>query len=80
MKVAVIKIGNSKGIRLAKPILDHYGIGEELELIMEEDCLVLRPVPAARVGWEDAFRRMHEEGEDELLIDDLFEDEDMDNL
>jgi antitoxin MazE len=77
MEVSIIRIGNSKGIRIAKTILEQYDIQDKVELILEEGYLVLKPIPQPRTGWEDAFKRMHEQGDDELLIDDIFEDENL---
>lgn len=76
MEISVIRIGNSKGIRLAKTILEKYGIQDKVELILEEGYLILKPVIKPREGWEASFKEMHENGDDELLIDDIFEDED----
>jgi len=75
MNVAVINIGNSKGIRLSKTILDKYNIGDTLELILERSYIVLKPKAEPRKNWEKAFQQMHENGDDNLLIDDVFNDE-----
>ncbi len=73
MEVSVINIGNPKGIRLSKTVLEKYNIQDKLELIMEEGQFVLKPVSKPREGWEESFRQMHENGDDSLLINDLFE-------
>ena len=78
MELPVINIGNSKGVRLSKTILEKYGIGDKVELILEKGYLILKPKPAPRKGWEKAFKRMHENGDDQLLIDDIFDDETFD--
>jgi antitoxin MazE len=76
MEIPVIQIGNSKGIRLAKSILERYQITEAVELIFEEGFIIIKPAAhLPRSGWEDAFKAMHEQGDDALLIDDVFEDE-----
>ena len=75
MKISIIKIGNSKGIRLPKTILQKYNIEDAVEVVLEEDCILLKPVQKSRIGWADAFKKMHDNGDDELLIDDVFEDE-----
>jgi antitoxin MazE len=75
MELSVIRIGNSRGVRLAKTILEKYGIKDKVELTLEEDCLVLKPIREPRKGWEDAFKAMNANGDDALLIDDVFEDE-----
>jgi len=75
MEVSVINIGNSKGIRLSKTVLEKYNIQDKLELIMEEGQIVLKPALTPRKDWEESFRQMHESGDDTLLIDDVFDDE-----
>jgi antitoxin MazE len=78
MEVSIIKIGNSKGFRISKSILERYNITDKLEMILEKGQIVLRPVSAPRKGWNKAFKDMHKNGDDELLMDDLFEDENLD--
>ncbi|MEP7266635.1 MAG: AbrB/MazE/SpoVT family DNA-binding domain-containing protein [Saprospiraceae bacterium] len=75
MEIDVIKIGNSKGIRLSKTILEKYNITDSMELVLEEDYIILKAKRKPREGWEQAFKQMHENGDDRLLIDDVFEDE-----
>ena len=75
MRLAVVSIGNSKGIRIPKAVLDKYQIKDSVDVEMREDALILKPVRSPREGWEDHFRRMHENGEDRLLIPDVFDDE-----
>jgi len=75
MEVSVINIGNSKGIRLSKTILEKYNINDKVELILEKDYIILKPKAEPRKGWEKAFKKMHENGDVQLLIDDVFEDE-----
>ena len=77
MELSVIAIGNSKGIRLSKTILEKYNIKDKVELILENEHIIIKPLPSARTGWDDAFKKMHERGDDKLLIDDLLEDEDL---
>ena len=76
MKISIIKIGNSKGFRLSKTILNKYDIKEEIELILEEDQIILKPVKSTRANWESKYKKMSEENEDEFLIDDVFNDDD----
>ena len=67
MQISIIKIGNSKAFRLSKTILERYHIKDKMEVILEENQIVLRPVPEPRKGWEQAFKKMHENGDDQLL-------------
>ncbi len=75
MEVSVIRIGNSKGIRLSKTLLEKYHISDTVDLLLEEGQIVIRPVSKPRNGWEKAFMEMNANGDDQLLIDDVFEDE-----
>lgn len=77
MEVPVIKIGNSKGIRLSKTLLDKYNIQDTVEVILEKGQIVIKPLSRPRKGWEKAFKRMSENGDDRLLINDVFEDENL---
>ena len=78
MELSVINIGNSKGIRLSKTILEKYNIQNKIEIILEKDFIILKPKAEPRKNWEKAFKKMHENGDDQLLIDDVFEDENFD--
>ena len=77
MKAKIIQIGNSKGLRLSKTILEKYEIKDTVELVLEADHILLKPVSNPRVKWEKAFRRMHEKGDDKILVQDFFEDENL---
>lgn len=78
MELSVVNIGNSKGIRLSKTILEKYNIQDKIEIILENDYIILKPQAEPRKNWEKAFKKMHENGDDQLLIDDVFEDENFD--
>lgn len=75
MDISVIKIGNSKGLRLSKEILTRYKIKDKVELILEKGYIILKPKTEPRKDWEKAFRQMHENKDDQLLFDDVFQDE-----
>jgi len=78
MEISIIQIGNSKGFRLSKTILERYNITDKAEMILEKGQIILRPISEPRKGWDKAFKKMHEEGEDQLLFDDVFDDENFD--
>jgi antitoxin MazE len=75
MDISLISIGNSKGIRLPKTILEKYNIQDSIELILEKGYIILKPKTSARKGWDKAFKKMHENGDDKPLMNDVFEDE-----
>jgi len=65
MRTKLVKIGNSKGLRLPKPILEASGIEDEVDLQVEEGRIVLMPAKRhPREGWAEDARRMVENGED----------------
>ena len=67
IRARIIRIGNSQGLRIPKQVLDQTRLGEEVELEVQQDQIVIRPVRHARAGWEDQFREMSEQGDDRLL-------------
>ncbi len=75
MEIPVIPIGNSKGFRLSKTLLEKYNIKDKVELILEKGYIILKPIDQPRKGWDAAFKKMNENEEDQLLFDDIFEDE-----
>lgn len=77
MELSVISIGNSKGIRLSKTLLEKYNIKDTVELILEKGYIILKPKATPRKGWDKAFKKMHENGDDTTLIADVFEDENL---
>ena len=71
VKTRIVKIGNSHGIRIPKLLLDQADLGEEVELELRGDQIVVRPAYRARHNWEDQFKAMAEKGDDKLLDGDL---------
>jgi antitoxin MazE len=70
MRARVIKIGNSQGLRIPKPILEQTGIRDDVEIELEKNKIIIRPVQKVREGWDKAFKKMAEDGDDELIIND----------
>jgi antitoxin MazE len=75
MEIPIIQIGNSKGIRFSKTLIEKYDFKDAVELILDEEFLIIKPVVHPRKNWDLAFRKMHENGDDKPFIDDVFEDE-----
>jgi len=78
MEASIIKIGNSRGLRLSKTILEKYHIKDKVELILEKGQIILRPIESPRKNWEEKFKEMANNNDDEPLMDDVFEDENFD--
>jgi len=75
MEISVINIGNSKGIRFSKTILEQYNISDKVELTLGKTQIIIKAKAKPRENWEQAFVKMNANGDDQLLIDDVFEDE-----
>ena len=71
MKVELIRIGNSRGIRIPKPILEQCGLQGTVELRIENDRLVIAASRPPREGWEEAFTAAGPSDNDELLLEGL---------
>lgn len=77
MEVSVIRIGNSKGIRFSKMILEKYNIKDKVEIILEKGHIIIKPLSKPREDWDKAFSGMSNRGDDRLLFDDVLEDENL---
>ena len=77
METSIIKIGNSKGLRLSKTILEKYNIKDKVELILEKGQIILKPIASPKKNWENEFKKMNANGDDKLLMNDVFEDENL---
>jgi antitoxin MazE len=56
MMIPVVRVGNSRGIRFPKKILEAIGSPVELQLDVQDGVIMLRPVVVVRQGWDDAAR------------------------
>ena len=75
MEISIINIGNSKGLLLSKTILKKYNLKDKVDITLEKEQIVIKPIKEPRQGWEESFKKMAENGDDELLIPDVFDDE-----
>jgi len=78
MKTDLVRIGNSRGIRIPKPVIEQCGLGDTVEMRVEKNRLVIFAERKPRQGWEDALRRAVPATEDEPLLDSTLDD-DFDN-
>jgi len=68
MKAHLIRVGNSRGIRLPKPLISQAGLTDEVELHVRDGAIVIENASLPRVGWAKAAKAMHERVEDKLLM------------
>lgn len=67
MRASVVRIGNSRGLRIPKAVLEECGIRDTVELSVENGRLIVEPARSVREGWREAAAEMAQRGEDHLL-------------
>ena len=67
LKTRIVRIGNSQGVRIPKPLLEQAGLRDRVELEVHEGQITIRPARRARTGWEEHFAAMANAGDDRLL-------------
>jgi antitoxin MazE len=67
MKAHIVRIGNSRGIRLPKTLLQEAQLEDEVDLQAEPGRILISKTAKPRAGWAEAARRMRARGEDRLL-------------
>lgn len=67
MRAHLVKIGNSQGIRIPKPLLDQTGITDDVELEVDKNKIIISPLSDPRSGWDNAFKVMVQNGGDALI-------------
>ena len=68
MKTQLVRIGNSRGIRIPKPLIEQCRLGDEVELQVESGRLIISPKRRPRQAWEDCFRAAGPSTGDEQLL------------
>jgi antitoxin MazE len=63
----IVKIGNSRGIRIPRTLLEQAGLTNNVELTVEGNKLIIHTARLPRDGWEAHFKAMVERGDDLLL-------------
>ena len=67
MRARIVRIGNSRGIRLPRPVMEQVGLKEEVTLEVQEGRLVISPAERPRGGWAAAAQALSGQGEEPLL-------------
>lgn len=68
MRARIVRIGNSQGVRLPKPLLEQAGLVDEVELRAEAGQIVIAAPRVARAGWAEAAERIQDAGEDRIGV------------
>jgi antitoxin MazE len=69
IRAHLVRIGNSRGIRIPKSVIDECRLGETVELSVVDGSLLVRPATAPRQGWDAAFEQIDELADDDVLLD-----------
>jgi len=69
MRAELVRIGNSRGIRIPKPLIEQCRLGDTVELRLEKDRLVISQERRPRQDWGEAFLAAGRAEHDELLLD-----------
>ena len=67
VRTQIVKIGNSRGVRLPKLLIEQMGFENDVEILIQRGQLVLRPLNHPRRGWEEQFLAMAKHGDDKML-------------
>lgn len=67
MKAKLVQIGNSRGVRLPKPIIEQANLGEEIDIQVKEGAVIISSTRQVRKGWAEAARLRHGRADDTLL-------------
>lgn len=67
VKTRIVRIGNSQGVRIPRPLLDQAGLPDDVELDVRAGSIVIRAAVQPRSGWDTAFEAMATAGDDALL-------------
>ena len=79
MKSKLVRIGNSRGVRIPKPLIDQAGLADEVELRVREGAIIISPAHGPRDGWAEAAKLLRTRNENGLVDDHArtrFDDED----
>ena len=68
MRTELVRIGNSRGIRIPKPVIEQCGFGDAIEMQVERDRLVITKERRPRQGWKEAFAASGSSARDPLLL------------
>ena len=67
--IKLVPIGNSKGVRIPKALLQKYGLSNSLLLEETDRGLLLRKKDEDKLSWEDTYQAMANEKEDWVDFD-----------
>lgn len=73
-ELKLVKIGNSKGIRIPKSILQKYGFTDSIQIEEKDDGILLHSSKSSKLSWEDTYKAIRSENEDWSDFDNTLQD------
>ena len=67
IRAKVVRIGNSRGIRIPQALIEQARLTDEVEMRLEGDKLIIQSARLPRQGWAAQFAAMSAQGDDALL-------------
>ena len=67
MKTKIVRIGNSRGVRIPKPLLEEAGLEDDVELRVVDSGIIIENIGTPRAGWAQAAAELSGRGDDQLL-------------
>jgi antitoxin MazE len=67
MKARLVQIGNSRGIRLPKPIIEEAQLADEVDIHVREGSIVITSMAKPRAGWADSAKKLRDQNADVLM-------------
>jgi antitoxin MazE len=78
MELSIRNIGNSKGIIIPQSFLKECFIDDKVNIeVKDNNIIISAPDNVKRKGWDEAFKEMAKNGDDQLVIPDVFGDEEI---
>ena len=71
MRAELVRIGNSRGVRIPKPLIEECGFGDTVEIHVEKRRLIIEAQRRPRAGWEKRFKAASRREPDGLLFEGL---------
>jgi antitoxin MazE len=67
MKTKLVRIGNSRGVRLPKPMIEEARLADEVDVHVRDGAVIITSINDARAGWAEAAKLLHDRSQDKLL-------------
>jgi antitoxin MazE len=67
MKAKLVQIGNSRGIRLPKPLIEEARLNDEVDIHVQDGAIVITSTSSPRMGWATSAKKLHDQKQDAVF-------------